>query len=153
MKRKNFISLMMAWTFLSISVSGLLMYFDLKPNPVKGIHVLFGLILIGFGIFHLLNNWGSLRSYMKEKNTGSIRKELVYGSLIAGAVLLGAGFGIPPFPQIQRFGEEIAREGGEGRGKFGGRVMFETVTTNEKNGESAVSVIVQIGRASCRERV
>ena len=55
MKRKNFISLVMAWTFLSISISGLLMYFDLKPDPVKGIHVLFGLILIGFGIFQFIS--------------------------------------------------------------------------------------------------
>lgn len=142
MKRKNFISLIMAWTFLAIAVSGLLMYFDLKPNPVKGIHVLFGLILIGFGVFHILNNWGSLKSYMKDKGTGSMKKELVYGSLLAGVVLLGAGFSVPPFPQIQRFGEEIAREGGE-RGKFGGRVMFETVATNEKEAGPALSLIVQ----------
>lgn len=67
----------------------------------------------------------------------------MYGSLIAGAVLLGAGFSIPPFPQIQRFGEEIAREGGEGRGKFGGRMMFESVATNEKDGGTALSLIIQ----------
>jgi Domain of unknown function (DUF4405) len=143
MKRKNFVSLVMAWTFLSISISGLLMYFDLKPNPVKGIHVLFGLILIGFGIFHLLNNWSSLKSYFKDKGTGSIRKELIYGSLIAGVVLLGAGFSIPPFPQIQRFGEEISREGGERKG-FGGRVMFETVATLEnKSNDRPLSLIIQ----------
>lgn len=74
MKRKNFISLIMAWTFLAISISGLLMYFDLKPNPVKGIHVLFGLILIGFGVFHILNNWGSLKLYMKDKGSGASRR-------------------------------------------------------------------------------
>jgi len=143
MKSKNFISLVMAWTLLAISISGLLMYFDLKPDPVKGIHVLFGLILIGFGIFHLLNNWGSLKLYMKDKGSGSIKKELVYGSLLAGAVLLGAGFSIPPFPQIQRFGEEIAREGGGKKGPFGGRLMFDVFTTNEKEGGTALSLIIQ----------
>jgi hypothetical protein len=142
MKQKNFVSLMMAFGFLAIAVSGILMYFDLKPGPVKGIHVLFGLMLIGFAVFHILNNWGSLKLYMKDKGSGSIRKELVIGSLITGVVLVGAGFSIPPFPQIQRFGEEIAKEGGE-KGRGAGRLMFETVSTNEKAGGQALSLIIQ----------
>jgi hypothetical protein len=66
----------------------------------------------------------------------------VIGSLVTGIVLVGAGFSIPPFPQIQRFGEEIGREGGD-KGRFGGRLMFETVKTNEKAGGPALSLIVQ----------
>jgi hypothetical protein len=141
MKRKNFVSLMMSFAFLSISVTGLLIYFDFKPGPVKGIHVLFGLMLIGFAIFHIMNNWGSLKLYMKDKGSGTVRKELVIGSALAGLVLLGAGFSIPPFPQIQKFGEELGRGGEKGRGQ--GRIMFETITTNEKEGGHALSLIIQ----------
>jgi len=144
MKRKNFVSLMMSFAFLAISSTGLLMYFDFKPGPVKGIHVLFGLILIGFAIFHIMNNWGPLKSYMREKNGRPIRKELIIGSLVAGIVLLGAGFSIPPFPQIQRFGEELSRDGEKGR--RAGRLMFETISVDGVKGGRSLSLIIQKGK-------
>jgi hypothetical protein len=145
MKQKNFVSLMMSFAFLAISTTGILFYFDFKPGPVKGIHVLFGLMLIGFAIFHIMNNWGSLKLYMKDKASGSVKKELVIGSALAGVVLLGAGFSIPPFPQIQRFGEDLARGGEKGRGP--GRTMFETLATNDKAGGQALSLIIQKNKA------
>ena len=141
MKNKNFVSLMMAFAFLSLASTGLLIYFDLKPGPVKTIHVLFGLLLIGFAIFHIMNNWGSLKLYMKDRNGGPIKKELIFGSALACIVLLGAGFSIPPFPQIQHFGEDLSR-GGEKKGGAG-KTLFESVSTNDQSGGQALWLLIQ----------
>jgi hypothetical protein len=38
-------------------------------------------------IFHIVNNWGSLKNYSKDKNTGSFKKELLVAGIIGIIVL------------------------------------------------------------------
>ena len=88
MKRKNFISLSLAFIFLFLSTTGILMYLKQKAHPVEMAHTIFGLLLVGFAIFHITNNWGSLKLYSKDKVTRSWKKELMVAGLGAIVILV-----------------------------------------------------------------
>lgn len=88
MKRKNFISLCLAFIFLFLSTTGILMYLKQKAHPVEMAHTIFGLLFIGFAIFHITNNWGSIKLYSKDKVTRSWKKELMVAGLGAIVILV-----------------------------------------------------------------
>lgn len=88
MKRKNIISLTIAFAFFILGLSGILLYIKQKPHFVEMTHTIFGLLFISFAIFHIKNNWGSIKNYSKDKVSGSFKKELVVASLIGGVILI-----------------------------------------------------------------
>lgn len=51
-------------------------------------HTIFGLLFIGFAIFHITNNWGSIKLYSKDKVTRSWKKELMVAGLGAIVILV-----------------------------------------------------------------
>lgn len=127
MKRKNIISLSVALAFLALSTTGLLLYLKQKSHAVEITHTIFGLLFIGFAVFHILNNWISLKAYTKEqKRGGKIRKEFLLASALFGVVLVGAGFNLPPFEPIAEAGRIFA-----GERKRTERLSFDKVKTNE----------------------
>ena len=89
MKKKNLISLSVAFSFLALSVTGILIYLKQSPHAVKITHTIFGLVFVGFAIFHILNNWSSIVSYSKERQSGKYQKELIWVTGIFGLVLIG----------------------------------------------------------------
>ncbi len=90
MKRKNIISLSIAFAFLSLSVTGILLYIKQKAHAVEITHTIFGLIFVGFAVFHILNNWGSIRAYSKERGTGKFQKEFIIALGVFGIVLIAS---------------------------------------------------------------
>ena len=112
MKRKNFISLSLAFIFLTLSISGVLMYLKQKAHPVEMAHTIFGLLFVGFAIFHIVNNWGSIKLYSKDKVTRSWKKELMVAGLGAIGILVLAVTGV--LEPVAEFGRIFApkREGG-----------------------------------------
>lgn len=88
MKRKNLISLSLAFIFTVLACSGTLLYLKQKSHPIEIAHTIFGLLMIGFAIFHISNNWGSLKSYAKERTSGSWKKELAFAGIGAGVILI-----------------------------------------------------------------
>jgi hypothetical protein len=106
MKRKNFISLSMAFIFLFLSTTGILMYLKQKAHPVEMAHTIFGLLLIGFAIFHIANNWGSIKLYSKDKVTRSWKRELLVAGLGAAVVLTLATTGV--LEPVAEFGRIFA---------------------------------------------
>ena len=112
MKRKNFISLSLAFIFLTLSTSGVLMYLKQKAHPVEMAHTIFGLLFVGFAIFHIVNNWGSIKLYSKDKVTRSWKKELMVAGLGAIGILVLAVTGV--LEPVAEFGRIFApkREGG-----------------------------------------
>lgn len=112
MKRKNFISLSLAFIFLTLSISGVLMYLKQKAHPVEMAHTIFGLLFVGFAIFHIVNNWGSIKLYSKDKVTRSWKKELMVAGLGAMGILALAVTGV--LEPVAEFGRIFApkREGG-----------------------------------------
>lgn len=144
MKRKNIISLAVALAFLALSTTGLLLYLKQKSHAVEITHTIFGLLFVGFAIFHILNNWISLKAYAKEqKSGGKIRKEFVVASAIFGVVLLGAGFNLPPFEPIAEAGRIFA-----GERKRTERLSFDKVETNKalKGKPRTLEIFVEMGR-------
>lgn len=142
MKKKNIISLTIAFAFLSIAITGLLLYFAIKPGPVMAIHVAFGLLFIGFAIFHIKNNWASIKVYSTQQKGGSgIKKELLVAVVVSLILLAGVGFGIPPFNEIQHAGEELTK--GERREGGADRAMFVKIATNENIQGTHLNFIVE----------
>ncbi len=104
MKRKNIISLSVAFAFLSLSITGILLYIKQKAHAVEITHTIFGLIFVGFAIFHILNNWGSITGYSKERSTGKYQKEFLVALGVFGIVLIGGVTGIlEPVAEAGRF--------------------------------------------------
>ena len=89
MKRKNIISLSVAFAFLSLSITGILLYIKQKAHAVEITHTVFGLIFVGFAIFHIVNNWSSITGYSKERTSGIFKKEFIIAFLVFGVVLAG----------------------------------------------------------------
>ncbi len=141
MKRKNIISLTISFAVVCSGVTGLLLYFGLKPQAVTAIHVLFGLLFIGFIIFHIRNNWSSLKVYTKERKGSAIHKEFYLAAGIAIVVLVGAGFNLPPFAELVHAGEELGR--GEGREARFNSTMFTDVSTNKDAKGTELNFIIQ----------
>jgi len=139
MKKKNIISLFVAMAFLFLAGSGLLLYFGLKPEAVTAIHVLLGLLFVGFAIFHIRNNWGSLKVYTKERKEGKIKKEFLLASVVVLIFLLGAGFSLPPFAQIQHFGEDLTR----GKRTILEKISFDKITTNTNKQGTSLNLMIE----------
>lgn len=148
MKRKNIISLSVAFAFLSLSITGILLYIKQKAHAVEITHTIFGLIFVGFAIFHIINNWSSITSYSKEKRSGKFQKEFIIAGLVLGLVLVGT---------VTEVLEPVAEAGKFFAGKKPPRaenLLFEEVKTNqdvkgtplrvllEKNKETELPVLV-----------
>jgi hypothetical protein len=136
MKKKNFISLTIAFAFLVLSISGILLWLKQKAHPIEMAHTIFGLLFAGFAIFHIVNNWDSITGYSKSRKTGGIQKELIVAGLIAVVLLAGALTEV--LEPVAEFGRIFAK----GKPK-NVTVQFEEKKTNEQvNGEN-VFVMVQ----------
>ncbi len=143
MKKKNFVSLSVALAFLSLGISGLLLYIGKKPKPVETIHVIFGLTFLAFAIFHIMNNWGSITGYLRDARTGKIKTEFTVALIGCVVFLLGAGFMLPPFEPISEAGKALFR--GE-RGERARRIQFEIVSTNQDSDGAPLTIILQKNR-------
>ena len=147
MKKKNIISLSIALAFLFLATTGILLYFGLKPEFVTAIHVLLGLVFISFAFFHIRNNWGSLKVYTKERKEGKVKKEFLVAAAIVAIFLIGAGFSLPPFAQIQHFGEDLTR-GDKRKGGFFDKTSFDKIVTNkDKQGKTLQFIIEKSNEA------
>lgn len=128
MKRKNLISLSLACIFTVLGSSGLLLYLKQKSHPIEIAHTIFGLLMVGFAIFHILNNWGSLKSYARERNSGGWKKELAFAG-IGAAVILGLAL-TEVLEPVAEFGRIFApkREAGQQNLTFAQQKTLENGT-------------------------
>ena len=125
MKRKNIISLSVAFAFLALSITGILLYIKQKAHAVEITHTVFGLIFVSFAIFHIINNWSSITGYSKEKKSGKFQKEFTIAGLVFGLVLVGT---------VTEVLEPVAEAGKIFAGKKPPRaekLSFEEVKTNQ----------------------
>jgi hypothetical protein len=139
MKRKNFVSLSVALSFTALAITGLLLFTGAKNKTTENIHELFGVIFIAFAFTHVLNNWSSLTSYMKERTRAAISKELMIALVITLIFLAGTGFNIPPFPALANIGKGLFRKESNRVPKL----TFDIISTNPEATGSSLNVIVQ----------
>ena len=137
MKRKNIISLSVAFAFLSLSITGILLYIKQKAHAVEITHTIFGLIFVGFAVFHILNNWSSITGYSKERTSGKFKKEFIIAFLVFGVVLAGTA---------SEFLEPVAEAGkflAPKRPKRPESLSFEEVKTNQESKGTALRILVE----------
>ncbi len=145
MKKKNIISLSIALTFLTLSITGLLLYLVKHNDTTTIIHVVFGLLFISFAIFHIINNWSSLAGYTTGGES-KIKREFLWSFAFVGAFLVGSFFHLPPFEQIEEFGSMVRKLGnGNGKGRTP-RITFEEIETNQDTNGVAIKLILQKGK-------
>jgi hypothetical protein len=144
MKNRNLISLSVTFGFLSIGITGILMYFGARGG-ITTIHVIFGLLFVAVAIFHIVNNWNSLKLYTRDKKIGGIRKEFIVVSVVLFLVLIGSAVNLGPFAAVAHAGEEFGREGGGERAErhFQGNNSFEDIKTNEGISGTELRFIIQ----------
>jgi hypothetical protein len=137
MKRKNIISLSVAFAFLSLSITGILLYIKQKAHAVEITHTVFGLIFVGFAIFHIVNNWSSITGYSKERTSGKFKKEFIIAFLVFGVVLAGTASEI--LEPVAEAGRIFAPK----RPKRPENLSFEEVKTNQDSKGSALRILVE----------
>ncbi|PWK23360.1 uncharacterized protein DUF4405 [Arcicella aurantiaca] len=136
MKRKNIISLTIGFAFLAIAITGILLYIKQKSHAAEITHTIFGLIFIGFAIFHIVNNWSSITGYSKERKSGKIQKELIVASAIFGVVLIGSVTEV--FEPIAEAGRIFAKKRQRPE-----NLSFEEIKTNQDSKGTALRVLVE----------
>ena len=138
MKSKNLISLTLALVFFILGTSGILLYIKQKAHFIEMTHAIFGLLFISFAIFHFVNNWQSIKTYSKEKNSGAIKKELIVASLIVGIILILSVTEV--LEPVAEFGKIFApkRDPRPSQG-----ISFQEKTTNNSTNGKSVSLIFQ----------
>ncbi len=140
MKTKHIISLTIAFCFIVMSITGLFMYFGQKEwHAIETLHILFGVIFLGFAIFHILNNWSSITGYSKNKRENKWQKELIVAASIFGVFLIGGALEVPPFMQMAHGGKQLfgpKRERGE-------MVAFQEIKTNQTQTGKNLDIILQ----------
>ena len=136
MNKKKLVSLGIAAIFLALGTTGLLLYLVQHNKPTKVIHTTFGLFFVTVAIFHIINNWGSLVSYIKAKSNTGIAKEFVIVAVLALVSVVGAGLLLPPFEQIEEFGESL-RKGNRPPAK---KISYQIVETNSETGGTAIRI-------------
>lgn len=116
MKKKNLVSLSVAAIFVVLGSTGLLLYVKQKPHAVEMTHTIFGLLFISLAIFHIVNNWGSLRAYAKDRQEGGIRRELWIVTIAAVVmVTLAATEVLEPVAEFGRIFAKPSKKGPAGQ--------------------------------------
>jgi hypothetical protein len=137
MKKKNLVSLSISLAFFTLATTGLLLYVKQKPHFVEMTHTIFGLLFITVAIFHIVNNWASLKTYMRDRNTGSIQKELIVSLVVVGTlIILSVTEVLEP---VAEFGRIFAKQ--QKRPDQG--ITFQEKTTLDSTNGTAVTLILQ----------
>ncbi|CAN5130235.1 hypothetical protein BH09BAC4_BH09BAC4_11100 [soil metagenome] len=110
MKSKNLVSLFVAAIFFVLAITGLLIYFGQGSHIVDHTHAWFGILFVTAAVFHIVNNWSSLKGYTKNRRTGGIQKEFIIPAVVAAIFAAGIGFDIPVFDKLANAGKNLMRD-------------------------------------------
>ena len=109
MKSKNLVSLSVSAAFAVLSITGLLIYFGQSSHVVDHVHAWFGILFVSAAIFHIINNWSSIKGYSKDRRTGGIRRELIIPALLAIVFTAGIAADLPVFKGLANAGKNLVR--------------------------------------------
>ena len=105
--KKSIVSLSIAFIFLTMAVTGILLYVKQKAHVIEMSHTVFGLLFVLMASFHLYNNWKSIKSYGVQKQKSSLTKEVVYIFLTFAVVITLSLSGV--LEPIAEFGRIFAK--------------------------------------------
>ncbi len=122
---RTFTSLLLAWAFLALIVSGAVLYIAppgrianwtrwqiilLTKEQWQAVHTLTAIAFLVGGMFHLLKfNWKAFLAYLRRKAGGSLafRRELIASGALFLLILAGTISQQPPFQSVMAAGESI----------------------------------------------
>ncbi|WP_024953741.1 DUF4405 domain-containing protein [Sulfurospirillum arcachonense] len=67
-KKKDLATSITTFTFLIISITGVMMFFHVLDQYTKEMHEILGLAFVLFALFHIFFNWKSMKNYFKKKS-------------------------------------------------------------------------------------
>lgn len=121
---KKIVSLSLAWSFLILAVTGVVLYVDppgriaywgdwtllgMNKEEWGNFHIIFGFFMIVAALFHVTYNWKPLLSYMKDRVTRALTatRELVVSLVVVAVVAAATYFQLPPLSWVLQFGEQF----------------------------------------------
>jgi hypothetical protein len=110
---RSFVAFVVMWAFIAATVTGVVLYIvpqgrvaywvdwqliSLTKEDWSNIHIIFGLIFIVVGGFHLYYNWRPIKHYFADRVAGhtQLRREIIVASLVSVLALAGAIYQLPP---------------------------------------------------------
>lgn len=130
-KWRSFVSFGMFFSFLIMSISGLILYIA-PPGRVfrwtdwhflfidldqwQSLHTLFSYFFLGFAISHVFSmNWKILFSYFTRKAKEGLRRrrELIASGLLVLLFVFGTLVKVPPFQSVMDLGNWVSKTWGE----------------------------------------
>lgn len=130
-KWRSFVSFGMFFSFLVMSMSGLILYIA-PPGRVfrwtnwhflwidlsqwQSLHTLFSYLFLGFAISHIFSmNWKILFSYFTRKAKEGLRRkrELIASSILVIIFITGTMLNIQPFKAVMNLGSKVSAYWGE----------------------------------------
>lgn len=135
--KKHVVSLIIGFIFLIMGLTGILLYIKQKNEQIENSHTIFGLLFIVMVIFHMYNNWKSIKNYSTKKESKGLSKTLVF-VLVGGVVVLVMAM-TEVLEPIAEFGRLFAPK----RGPRPDQITFvEKNIQNEKTG-LPITLIIQ----------
>jgi hypothetical protein len=145
--KKSIVSTIIAFVFFTMAVTGILLYVKQKAHAIEMTHTVFGLIFVVFALFHLYNNFKSLKNYTKNEQKTGLGKQFVV-IFIAFAIILGLAI-TEVLEPVAEFGKIFAKP----NKKQNQGVNFEEKSTNQDADGKTVSLIIQKGEKEAWARL
>ena len=123
-KIRAFTAMMMLWSFVLESISGIVLYFvppgrvanwtnwklcGLTKHGWGAVHTILGYVFLIFAILHIYFNWKPILSYIKRKIKGGMRMraEMTVSVVVTLLITVLTIASIPPFSSIMDLGESL----------------------------------------------
>ena len=135
--KKNIISLSVAFAFLTLAITGILLYIKQKSHAIEISHTIFGLLFILMAAFHIYNNWISIKSYGTQRNKSKLSKEVIY-IFITFAVILTLSLTNVLEP-VAEFGRIFKK--GKGENEKRSITFSEKKSNQDKTGKEVVLIV------------
>lgn len=89
---RNVLSALLVTVFVVVSITGIMMFFKVRPLSTEAIHIWLGFSFAVISVLHLLKNWAGFISYFKKSSTLlSIGGGMIVTALFIVIPLVGGG--------------------------------------------------------------
>ncbi len=107
MKSKNFVSLSVAASFAVLATTGLLIYFGQGNHVIDHTHAWMGILFFSGAVFHITNNWSSIKAYSVNRKGGGVKRELIVPVLVVALFATGIAADWPVFKDLANAGKKL----------------------------------------------
>lgn len=64
------------------------------------------MLFFGAAVFHIINNWSSIKGYSTDRKTGGIKRELILPVAVVALFVTGTAFDWPVFKELANAGKQ-----------------------------------------------